>query len=90
MNNETETTTTPRPMVNGGNEAGSCPNTGALEPEYLTARQLAGKVNVSLKAVVKWTQARRLPCCKMGGVWRYPRLEIEKRLLSGSLLYDKR
>lgn len=64
--------------------------TTAAEPEYLTPRQLAGKVNVSLKAVTKWTQARRLPACKMGRVWRYPAREIEKRLLSGSLLYDKR
>ena len=64
--------------------------TTAPEPEYLTARQLAEKVNVSLKAVVKWTAARRLPACKMGRVWRYPVREIEKRLLSGSLLYDKR
>jgi excisionase family DNA binding protein len=66
------------------------PDADAREAEYLTARQLAGKVNVSLKAVTKWTQARRLPACKMGRVWRYPAREIEKRLLSGSLLYDKR
>ena len=35
--------------------------TTAPEPEYFTARQLAEKVNVSLKAVMKWTAARRLP-----------------------------
>lgn len=61
-----------------------------IEPEYLDARQLAGKLNVSLKSVVKWTQARRLPYVKMGRVNRYPRNEIEKRLLSGKLLLDKR
>jgi excisionase family DNA binding protein len=60
------------------------------EPEYLSARQLAEKLNVSLKAVVKWTQARRLPFVKMGRMNRYPRVEIEKRLLSGRLLFDKR
>jgi hypothetical protein len=64
--------------------------TATQEPEYLTGAQLAAKVNVSIKAVSKWTQARRLPCCKMGRVWRYPVREIDKRLLSGSLLYDKR
>ncbi len=64
--------------------------TATAEPEYLTARQLAVKVNVSLKAVTKWTAARRLPCVRMGRLWRYPVREIEKRLLSGSLLYDKR
>jgi excisionase family DNA binding protein len=73
------------------NDRAFCPDGSAgTEPEYYTPRQLAGKVNVSLKAIVKWTAARRLPCCKMGHVWRYPRREIEKRLLSGSLLYDKR
>ena len=56
------------------------------EPEYLTPRQLAGKVNVSLKAVVKWTAARRIPCVKVGYHWRYPSVEINKRLLSGHLL----
>jgi hypothetical protein len=61
------------------------------EPEYLTGKQLARKINVSTKAVVKWTAARRLPgAYKMGRVWRYQWREIEKRLLSGSLLYDKR
>ena len=61
----------------------------ATGPEYLTPRQLAVKVNVSLKAVTKWTQARRLPACQMGRVWRYPAREIERRLLSGKLLFDK-
>jgi excisionase family DNA binding protein len=56
------------------------------EPEYLSARQLAGKLNVSTKAVSKWTAARRLPACKVGYHWRYPSLEINKRLLSGQLL----
>jgi len=58
----------------------------APEPEFLTGKQLAGKLNVSLKAVIKWTAARRLPYVKMGRVNRYPRIEIEKRLLSGQLL----
>jgi hypothetical protein len=59
--------------------------------EYLTGKQLAGKINVSLKAVVKWTAARRLPgAYKMGRVWRYQWREIEKKLLSGNLLYDKK
>jgi|WetSurMetagenome_2_1015567.scaffolds.fasta_scaffold296119_1 excisionase family DNA binding protein len=62
---------------------------GKEEPEYLTGKQLAIKLNVSLKSVIKWTAARRLPCCKMGRVWRYPRPEIEKRLLSGALLFEK-
>jgi excisionase family DNA binding protein len=60
--------------------------TTTSEPEYLTARQLAQKVNVSLKAVQKWTTQRRVPCVKVGYHWRYPSLAINKRLLSGQLL----
>jgi hypothetical protein len=64
-------------------------NPKSIEPDYLTAPELATKLNVSLKSVINWTQARRLPVIKMGRVNRYPRVEIEKRLLSGNLLYDK-
>lgn len=56
------------------------------EPEYLNARQLAGKLNVSLKSIFKWTAQRRIPAVKMGYHWRYPSTEISKRLLSGQLL----
>jgi excisionase family DNA binding protein len=72
-------------------DAGPCRERVAVagEPEYLNARQLAGKLNVSVKAVIKWTAARRLPACRMGRIWRYPRHEIEKRLISGKLLLDK-
>jgi excisionase family DNA binding protein len=66
------------------------PEPAGQELEYLTGKQLATKLNVSVKAVVKWTAARRIPACKMGRLWRYPRIEIEKRLLSGSLLYNKK
>ena len=59
------------------------------EPEFLTAPELAVKLNVSLKSVINWTQARRLPVIKMGRINRYPRIEIEKRLLTGSLLLNK-
>jgi excisionase family DNA binding protein len=68
----------------------TCTYKGNDEPDYLTGKQLATKLNVSIKAVVNWTAARRIPACKMGRIWRYPRIEIEKRLLSGNLLYDKR
>lgn len=61
----------------------------ATEPEYLSPHQLARKLNVSQKSITNWTQNRRLPAVKMGRVWRYPRLEIEKRLLNGRLLTEK-
>ena len=60
------------------------------EPEYLTAVELSVKLNISLKSIINWTQAHRLPVIKMGRVNRYPKAEIEKRLLSGNLLLDKR
>ena len=60
-----------------------------FESDFYSPRQLAVKCNVSIKAVTNWTQDRRLPCVKMGRVWRYPIIEIEKRLLNGNLLFNK-
>jgi excisionase family DNA binding protein len=62
----------------------------STEPEYLSPKELAKKCNVSLKSITNWTQDRRLPAVKMGRVWRYPRLEIEKRLIGGRLLNEKK
>jgi len=56
------------------------------EPEYLTGKQLAKKLNVSIKSISKWTSKRQIPCVKMGYHWRYPSTDISKRLLSGQLL----
>jgi hypothetical protein len=57
------------------------------EPEYLTAKQLAGKLNMSIRSIVKWTAQHRIPgAVKMGYHWRYSSTEISKRLLSGQLL----
>lgn len=64
-----------------GHDAGSA-------PQYLDAKQLSKKLNVSVKAVIHWTQTRQLPFIKMGRLNRYPSVEIEKRLLSGSLLSE--
>ena len=57
------------------------------EPEFLTAKQLAKMLNVSEKAIWKWRG--RLPAIKMGRLVRFSRHEIEKRLLTGTLLVDK-
>ena len=60
------------------------------QSEYLTPGQLAAKLNMSLKWVVKHTQARRIPGqTKFGRLWRYRRVEVEKRLLSGTFLKEK-
>jgi excisionase family DNA binding protein len=59
------------------------------EPEFLTPKELANMFQISLKAIVKWTQERRIPGqCKIGGRWRYRRLDIEKALLRGTLLHE--
>lgn len=63
------------------------PGAVAPEPEYLTGKQLAEKLNVSLKAVQTWTAKRRIPgAVKIGYHWRYSSTEISKRMLSGQLL----
>jgi len=63
----------------------------AIQKEYLNSKQLAEKLNVSLKSIQKWTAERRIPgMVKCGRVWRYSLSEIEKRLLSGSFLLDSR
>lgn len=58
-----------------------------IQKEYYTAKELAGKMNVSLKSIQKWTMTRKLPgAIKAGRVWRYSAIAIEKALLSGKLL----
>jgi len=60
------------------------------ESEYLTPRQLAGKLNMSLKWVEKHTQGHRIPGqVKIGRAWRYDWIEVQKKILSGQLLLDR-
>ena len=64
--------------------------TAGLEPEYLTGRQLAEKLNMSVKFIEKQTAARRIPgAVKIGYHWRYSSTEISKRLLSGQFLLNR-
>ena len=57
-----------------------------VDGDFLTAPQLARKLNVSLKAIRKWSLSGKLMCVKMGRLVRYNWPEIEKRLLTGKLL----
>ena len=60
-------------------------------PDCLTPKELAGKLNMSLKWVVKHTQARNIPGqVKLGGLWRYRRNEVEKRLLGTQFLLENK
>jgi hypothetical protein len=59
--------------------------------EYLSPKELAAKLHVSLKSITNWTQARRIPGqIKIGGIWRYSVLEIEKALFAGQFLLGGR
>ena len=56
------------------------------EPEYYTPAELADLLRIPKRTLEKWTLQRRLPVVKIGRLNRFPRLEIQKRLLGGSLL----
>jgi len=57
------------------------------DPQFFTPAELASLVNVGLRWVEKQIPNRRLPgMTKVGRYWRFRRSEVEKQLLSGSLL----
>ncbi len=58
--------------------------------EFFDTAGLARYLNVSPKSVVKWRNAKRLPgAVRCGRVWRFSRVEVEKRIAGGSLLLPK-
>lgn len=56
------------------------------EPEYYTPDELSKLLCIPKRTLEKWTLQRRLPVVKVGRLNRFPRVEIQKRLLNGSLL----
>jgi hypothetical protein len=63
--------------------------TAKQETDFFDTAGLARFLNVSQKSIVKWRDAQRLPgAVRCGRVWRFRRVEVEKRLLSGRLLLD--
>lgn len=59
------------------------------ESEFFTPDELASYLKVSKKFIEKHLSTRRIPgAVKIGRVWRFRRADIQKRLLSGSLLLD--
>ncbi len=56
------------------------------EPAFYTPDELAALLRVPMRTLEKWTLQRRLPVVKVGRLNRFPRIEIQKRLLSGNLL----
>jgi excisionase family DNA binding protein len=57
-----------------------------VEPEFYTPEELAALLRIPIRTLEKWTLQRRLPVVKVGRLNRFPRVEIQKRLLNGSLL----
>jgi len=60
--------------------------TDAPEPEFYTPEEMAALLRVPKRTLEKWTFQRRLPVVKCGRLNRFPRAEIQKRILSGNLL----
>lgn len=58
-----------------------------IEPDFLTAKQLARKINMSVKFIRHHVQTRRLPGLKwMGRMVRFERRAVEKALLRAEFL----
>lgn len=56
-------------------------------PEFMTPRELADLISMSLAFVEKYTALRRIPgMVKMGRFWRYRKADVEKQLLTGQIL----
>jgi excisionase family DNA binding protein len=56
------------------------------EPEFYTPDELSELLRIPKRTLEKWTLQKRLTVVKVGRLNRFPRVEIQKRLLGGSLL----
>lgn len=62
-----------------------------MEQEFLTVKELAAYLNCSEKFIRRHIESRRLPgMVKIGRVYRFRKSDVEKKLLSGQLLLEKR
>jgi excisionase family DNA binding protein len=57
-----------------------------MEKEYITIKELSETFNIPKRTIEKWVFKKRLPVVRCGRLIRFPRIEIEKRILNGSLL----
>jgi excisionase family DNA binding protein len=73
----------------GSEGAYSCPDERPVErpePDFYTPPEVARMLRVPLRTLEKWVLQRRIPVVKCGRLNRFPRIELQKRILSGSLL----
>jgi len=62
-----------------------------MNNDFLTPEQLASMLQVSKKFIDKHIASRRLPgAVKIGRLWRFSRIEVEKRLVTGELLLPEK
>lgn len=57
-------------------------STTEQKPELLTLRELAEYLRVSLRTAYQLASDGAVPAVKVGGQWRIPRAELERRLAS--------
>lgn len=51
---------------------------------WLSVRQIAEYLGVSMITVYRWIEARRIPCHRVGHQWRFSTIEIDQWVLSGN------
>ena len=60
------------------------------QDQYLTADELATMLKVSRRFIETNTSARRIPGqIKIGRLWRYKKISVQKALIGGQFLLDK-
>jgi len=57
------------------------------ESDFLTSRELAAKINMSVKYVEKYRR-RIAGACRFGRAWRFNRFAVEKALSTGRLVTE--
>jgi excisionase family DNA binding protein len=59
---------------------------GQGNSDYYTVKELAEKLGVHPNTIMKWRYKNAIPYIKTGRLIRFPKVEIEKRLLNGQFL----
>ena len=60
------------------------PRTGAAEDRWMTVKDVAGYLQLSTDTVYRLAQESKIPACKIVGVWRFKREEIDVWVKQGA------